>query len=577
MTGRRARVLAPTPALPFCILTVALGLAVALLLPDAIRWAVREPIALFGWAVLLSMANWRAIWAVPRLRIDVTLGTPVAVGAAVVLDPALAMLITLLAISDEHEFQALDRPWMIAFNRLQNALITYVTAVVVHQVVLNPVGDALVGAPLHFALSNVVVAIAAWLLGRIAFREIPATTVSPSAAFNLNFLLVALLSVLVVLLHTRVGWWSLAILVVPMMLGFTALQSAREASERADELADRLRDVEVLHELGAALLSACTPARVAELAEGALRALCGTAGVPARTVVALDGLVEQGLEPYGVPGAVATVGVPSGLDERRSACVGAVCNAVGLALQRLVAEERLRASQRAQAELAEQILAEGAIARSRVALHVHDEVLPFLAAAQIQADNTLHAARIGREAQAADLAEKVRDAVEDGIRTLRDVLDDLQNQTLLPGDLPSWVQRVGEQLRLEHGLDVAVDHSRLHGGIAHPIELLLAESITGLVANVVAHAHARSVRIRLRSTARFAVLDLSDDGVGFDPEAVGATSHGLALLRQRAALVDGRLTIDSGHDEGTRIHLHVPLASTAAPAPALPPQVRVGA
>ena len=561
----------------FRLLTVSLAVGAMLLLPAGIQAVARDPLVTLGWTVLVTLANWRAIWVVPRLQIDVGLGTPVAIGAALILDPPLAFCVVLLAVTSEYEFVARDRPWMIAFNRLQNSLIAYLTAVVAQQV-LNPVAGALLGAVVTITLNSVIVAVAVWLLGRITFRQIPVTAVAPSAAFSVNFILVALLSVLIVLLHTRVGWWSLAILVVPMVLGFTALQAAREASERAEELADRLRDVEVMNELGAALLSACTVQRVAELAVGTLRELCGAPGMPARAVVALDGLVAEAFEPYGVPGAVVAVGVPPGLDERRSACVGAVCTAVGLALQRLAVEERLRASQRAQAELAEQILAEGAIARSRVALNVHDEVLPFLAAAQIQADNTLHAARIGRQEQAVQLAEKVRDAVEDGIRTLRDVLDDLQSQTLLPGDLPTWVTRVAEQLRLEHGLDVAVDHRRLHGGIAHPIELLLAESISGLVANVVAHANARSVRIRLRSTARFAVLDLSDDGVGFDPDAVGATSHGLALLRQRAALVDGRLTIDSGRDEGTRIHLHVPLASTAAATgPVLAPQIGVGA
>jgi signal transduction histidine kinase len=55
------------------------------------------------------------------------------------------------------------------------------------------------------------------------------------------------------------------------------------------------------------------------------------------------------------------------------------------------------------------------------------------------------------------------------------------------------------------------------------------------------------------------VLEVRDDGRGFDPgAALGAEHHGLANLRARARSVGGSLVIDSGPGRGTRVILRLP-------------------
>jgi signal transduction histidine kinase len=85
------------------------------------------------------------------------------------------------------------------------------------------------------------------------------------------------------------------------------------------------------------------------------------------------------------------------------------------------------------------------------------------------------------------------------------------------------------------------------------------------LANATRHGHARRVAVSVQRLARHVRIEVSDDGVGFDPRSVGARGLGLASMRDRAAAVGGSLTIRSRPGRGTLLRLDVPLA-TGAPA-----------
>jgi len=109
--------------------------------------------------------------------------------------------------------------------------------------------------------------------------------------------------------------------------------------------------------------------------------------------------------------------------------------------------------------------------------------------------------------------------------------------------------------------------------------------------NVAKHANARSVRVRLYLQRDRMVLEVTDDGTGFDPaaadgsaamRAAGAdgpgagasapTGFGLAGMRERAELLGGKLELASSPKRGTTVRLTVPLnPPLAEQARALPP------
>ena len=84
------------------------------------------------------------------------------------------------------------------------------------------------------------------------------------------------------------------------------------------------------------------------------------------------------------------------------------------------------------------------------------------------------------------------------------------------------------------------------------------------LANVAKHAYARQVRVRVAREGHELVLEVRDDGAGFDPSGPRKPqSLGLVGLRERAQLMRGQLTVDSAQGGGTRVVARIPVAEVA--------------
>src|SRR5205085_12584607 len=78
------------------------------------------------------------------------------------------------------------------------------------------------------------------------------------------------------------------------------------------------------------------------------------------------------------------------------------------------------------------------------------------------------------------------------------------------------------------------------------------------LANVVKHARVQSAWVTVSAEESHVVVEVSDDGEGFDP-AEGHPGHfGLESMRSRAAEIDGRLTITSAPGQGTVVRVEAP-------------------
>ena len=84
------------------------------------------------------------------------------------------------------------------------------------------------------------------------------------------------------------------------------------------------------------------------------------------------------------------------------------------------------------------------------------------------------------------------------------------------------------------------------------------------VLNAVHHAHASQITVELSYDERAMTLRVSDNGCGFDPAHLNDDHHyGLASMKERAAVVGGRLIVATGAEQGTAVTAVVPLARTA--------------
>jgi signal transduction histidine kinase len=92
---------------------------------------------------------------------------------------------------------------------------------------------------------------------------------------------------------------------------------------------------------------------------------------------------------------------------------------------------------------------------------------------------------------------------------------------------------------------------------APELETALYRIVQEALTNIVKHAQARNVSIVVARRADSVAAIVEDDGRGFDPRAANE-GHGLLGMRERVALLDGTLQIESG-EAGTTIVCEVPL------------------
>jgi signal transduction histidine kinase len=193
--------------------------------------------------------------------------------------------------------------------------------------------------------------------------------------------------------------------------------------------------------------------------------------------------------------------------------------------------------------------------RNRLALDLHDAVSQKLFALVLSAE----AARTLLErdpAAASDQVEKLQGQAQEALEELRSLVFELRPPDLekdgLAGALRKHVEllgRLGEQ-ELELVVDDGIPADPHRDGEV----LRIAQEA---LQNARKHAQAHRVAVRLRIDEDGLLLEVEDDGVGFDPDAPATRSRrlGLTSMEERAQRVGGTLEIRSAPGAGTTIRL----------------------
>ncbi|MDQ3610207.1 MAG: histidine kinase [Actinomycetota bacterium] len=559
MDAKRATPAGPrAPTVPFRVLTCGLALGTGFFTVQGIPAVVQYPVSSLVWVAVISAANLLFVPIERGTRIEATLDAPVSIAAAVVLETPRAMLIMASALLSTRELQGSTTVWHVLFNHSHRSL-----AVGAASAVAGTPGTNFVLSTALAALAYEIVSITAISCYQLVQGGRPPVAALRDAAmpfprFAADFVSATMLVLLVVVMYQgrEVGLWALVLIAPLLMLAHNALQSAREAEDRAEELAARVRELEALNQLGSRLLTATRAEEVARIGTENLR----TALASDRVELSLDAGARPSAHTVRVRGAPPTaIALGAPLDSRSQRVVEAVESLLGMALQRIRLDRELQENEQARAALSGQILEEGTRERSRIALQIHDQVLPYFAAAEIQTDNARTALARSDPQRAGVLTSAARAAVNDGIRELRDVLEALRRQVVVPGDLRAGVEKSLDQLRIESGV---AGELKVIGSLPQlplAVEILVLETVRGCLTNVGLHAKAGIAEVSIAATDGSLRVEVTDDGRGFDTSTVAPGHHGLALMAQRVELARGSFSVDSAVGGGTRVRLEVPL------------------
>lgn len=231
-------------------------------------------------------------------------------------------------------------------------------------------------------------------------------------------------------------------------------------------------------------------------------------------------------------------------------------------LRRHAATGALLCEQQRNADLQEQLLEQATAAgirqeRARLARELHDTVAQGLVAVVTQLesidDEALTDADRRRVGNAKELARQ-------GLAEARRAVDALRPPALEEAGLPDALDRYARQWsQVNHmAADVAVSGTARDTDTDGALIRVAQEALS----NAARHAGARRVAVSLDYLDGEVLLDIHDDGIGFDPAQARQPSvtggHGLPGMAERIRLVGGRLTVESEPGAGCVISAAVP-------------------
>jgi signal transduction histidine kinase len=233
-------------------------------------------------------------------------------------------------------------------------------------------------------------------------------------------------------------------------------------------------------------------------------------------------------------------------DDRSIQLLGAVGTWAGLAIE----NARLHISARRFAVLEE---------RDRIGMDLHDGIIQSIYGVGLALENV----RLTIDEDPEKARERIQHAINglnQAIRDIRAYILDLRPRQLGNDGLMSGIKRLVTEYRANTFSEVILTgpDSDLKE-LPHSHALALFHICQEALANAAKHAHAKTVHVALWTTDERVLLEVRDDGRGFDVEKIAATiGHGLTNMQTRARAVGGEVDIASTINETTTVLAWVP-------------------
>jgi two-component system nitrate/nitrite sensor histidine kinase NarX len=197
--------------------------------------------------------------------------------------------------------------------------------------------------------------------------------------------------------------------------------------------------------------------------------------------------------------------------------------------------------------------------RQRLARDLHDSVTQSLYGITLHAEAATRLLASDDVATAVDYLRELQETAQEALEEMRLLIFELR---------PAILEQAGLVAALQARLDTVEGHAKLTstftvedvGRLPARIEQELYRIAQEALNNVLKHAHPQCVSVTLRQAQSTLILEITDDGVGFDP-AMARERGGLGLsgIEERVLLLGGRLTLQSAPGAGTRVRMELEL------------------
>ena len=214
-------------------------------------------------------------------------------------------------------------------------------------------------------------------------------------------------------------------------------------------------------------------------------------------------------------------------------------------------------SQRVASDALRRVVAGQELERKRLARELHDETGQALTSILLGLRSIEESSKDKPELREAVLA--LREIVVETLHDVRRLAVELRPKALDDFGLVPALERLAETFAEQTDVDVHLQAALGEDRLPAEIETALYRIVQEALTNVVKHAQASIVSVVLTRKGQSVVAVVEDDGRGFDPARAREEGLGLLGMRERIALLDGRVTIESTGRGGTTVAVEVPV------------------
>jgi signal transduction histidine kinase len=193
--------------------------------------------------------------------------------------------------------------------------------------------------------------------------------------------------------------------------------------------------------------------------------------------------------------------------------------------------------------------------RERIGRELHDGVIQSLFSVGMGLQAT--AAR-SHDPEVESRVEAAVTEIDQAIRDLRNYIFGLRPGILADRQLQQALEDLAHEFEQKTGVTTVTDMDPGVAAQLAPRAADLVQLTREALSNVGRHAQASTCRVTLRREVNDALLEIDDDGQGFDV-SVASSGHGLRNLKERAVEMGGRVTVESTIGEGTTVRISIPI------------------
>lgn len=239
---------------------------------------------------------------------------------------------------------------------------------------------------------------------------------------------------------------------------------------------------------------------------------------------------------------------PQGLSKREEHLLETLGQHLGVAIENL----RLKSREKELAVSEE---------RNLLAQELHDSIAQGLAFMNIQVQLLEDSLNNGKIDEAMQTAGMLREGIQESYDDVRELLVHFRTR-MHQADLDSAIQSALEKFQGQTGIATAFEAQGSDGPLVPTDETQIMHIVQESLSNIRKHAGAKHVNVLLKRHGGQLVVEVVDDGAGFDPvnePNVQSDRHvGLKIMRERAYRVGGECRIESEVGAGTRVRLIMP-------------------